>query len=331
MTRRDTAVLLSVLLLLLLLLAWPTGAVAWHDEGHVYAAVAAVEATPQKAVELEDGTRLEATPAFFREGAATVANLSLDPDVWRNRGTPQLDKGQDAEHFIDLEMLSDHPLPPTRPRYIELCHELGLDPHEVGFLPYAVAEHTGRLTLAFAEHRADPDNEVTRLKCLVYAGLLAHYAADLHQPLHTSVHYDGRVQLNMGTWGKSPRTGIHVRVDALPVTFAYSTIFADRTFQPTPRQDVFAYTLEELAASHALVERVYALEAGLPPAGEPILDPEVVAFTVDRVRASADFLATLYLTAWHDSATVRLPDWLDRPAFDGGFDRDHPIPQPPQP
>ena len=354
--RLRTARRLLLIALPLVVACWTQVAGAWHDEGHVYAATAAVEALPSEAG--EEGA--EPVPAFFRESAATIAHLSLDPDVWRNRGTPQLDKGQDAEHFFDLELLGDDPiaaLPPTRPEFIALCHERGLDPHEVGYLPYAVAEWTGRLTLAFAEHRANPDSEAVRMKCLVYAGILAHYAADLHQPLHTTVHYDGRVEQNEdGTWGESPRTGIHMKVDALPTFTSYDQNFevlfllADKI---APRAELMPYILDQLRQSHAEVDTIYGRDGELPDlfafddtdfdaTPPPILtdnpdqafDGIVLQFTTFRMHASATFTASLYLTAWQDSASVRLPDWLDRDAFGRpenapeGFDRTRPIPQP---
>jgi hypothetical protein len=78
-------------------------------------------------------------------------------------------------------------------------------------LPYAIAEWTERLSIAFAEHRKYPANPYIQNKCLVYAGFLAHYAQDLCMPLHTTIHHDGRANPD----GSTPKTGIHPRVDSL--------------------------------------------------------------------------------------------------------------------
>ena len=83
--------------------------------------------------------------------------------------------------------------------------------NRLGLLPYAIAETTYMLSLALAEHHRWPDNQAIQSKCLVYAGLLSHYAEDACMPLHATVHWDGRVLPN----GQSPRTGIHSRVDGL--------------------------------------------------------------------------------------------------------------------
>ena len=85
---------------------------AWHDEGHYYSAMAAVEALPDD------------VPAFFRDGAAVVAHGSIDPDVAKHRAAPQLRETEEPEHYLDLELLQGRPLPQTRNEYRALCAEM---------------------------------------------------------------------------------------------------------------------------------------------------------------------------------------------------------------
>ena len=286
---------------------------AWHDEGHYYTAVAAVKAMPQD------------VPAFFREGAATVGHGSLDPDVFKHRQLPQLDHSEFPEHFLDIEMLDGQDLPPLRYDFLKLCHDLDLDPSKVGTLPYAITEWTQKLTMAFAEYRADPDNPHIYAKCLVYAGILSHYAADLHMPLHTSIHWDGRAK--EGT--PYVRTGIHLKVDALPTKIPYNELFAEPLPTPLASPDIFTFTMDEFAKSHALVDRVYELEDAFPEKRDMELRDETVRdFTTERTRAAAAFTADLFLSAWRNSADIEIPDWLDRSIFDDDF---NPTEVPPQP
>lgn len=303
---------------------------AWHDEGHHYAAVAAVEAL---AVEGD-----EALPAFLREGMATIAHCALDPDVHGERSIAIARDAEAPNHYLDLEMLRGRPLPPTRHGFIRLCEELDIEPDKAGYLPWAIEEWTQKLAAALAEHRRWPDNPHIRAKALVYAGHLAHYAADLHMPLHTSVHFDGRATLQAdGTWSPSPRTGIHARVDALPTKLPFNAIFSEPLTLPEDRPELgklAAYIEAELRASHALVDQTYALEPALPPVEAPTIDdPALRAFTIDRMRASATMVATLIDYAWrlsgllHDKGSIP-PFWLDRGTFDGGLDRDAVPPQP---
>ena len=268
---------------------------AWLTPGHRMVARAAVEALPAD------------FPAFFRAAAATVGHLAIDPDLQKNPGTPELKAREEPEHYLDLERLAGRPLPASRAEYFQLLVELGRSPAEMGFLPYAVIEGSERLALCFAEHRRWPDNAAVREKCLVYAGLLAHYAADLEQPLHTTIHHDGWALPD----GRSPLTGFHFRIDSLFERVAFDRAAAVADLAPRPYADLRQAVLDALAASHARLDAAYRLEPALATdAG--FADPAVVAFTCERFRESASFLARLLLTAWEGSAQLELPAWLER-------------------
>lgn len=285
----------SAALVLLGSLFAPVPARAWLTEGHRQVAVAAVEALPAD------------FPAFFRAGAATVGHLAVDPDFQKNPGTPELRAREEPEHYIDLERLEGRPLPATRAEYFRLMVELGRQPAEMGFLPYAVLEGTERLALCFAEHRRWPDNSHVREKCLVYAGLLAHYGADLEQPLHTTIHHDGWALPG----GGSPLVGFHYRIDRLFERAAFDAGAAVADLDPRPFPDLRAGVLGELSDSHSRIDAAYRLEGALAT-DVGLADPEVIAFTCERYRRSTEFLARLFATAWQISARLELPAWLQR-------------------
>jgi len=270
---------------------------AWWPAGHGILSKAAVLALPTE------------VPAFFRAGGAMIAHCSWDPDVQKNRATPQLDDAEGPEHYLDSELLKGRPLPATRYQFVQLCAEMKLDPKAVGLVPYAIAEGTDRLAIAFAEHRKWPDNPFIRQKCLVYAGFLSHYAGDLCQPLHTTIDHDGRARPD----GSSPRTGIHAKVDSLIEKMAFGPEELAKDQQVAPLPQLMPGIVKELEASHALVDRTYALESQLPPAeGAWTPEPEMRAFATERARAATRFIAALYLTAWRHSAQIQLPRWLVR-------------------
>lgn len=300
-------------LVLMIALTIASPAHAWHDEGHVYASLAAVESLP------------EDVPAFFREGAATVAHGSLDPDVFKHNAAPQLRPIEEPDHYFDLEYLQGRAVPPTRAEFLTLCAEMELDPHKVGTLPYAIAEWAQRLTLAFAEYRRWPDNPHVRMKCLIYAGILSHYTADAAMPLHTTWHWDGRVD----EAGKTSHTGIHLKVDALPTKLPYNTIYAEPLPAPEASADVFAEAIEQIQSSNTKVDRVYELEASIPDLGDmTIEEPTVRDFTVEQMQDASAYTATVIYSAWVNSADIELPFWLDRPVFDETLDRTRVPPQP---
>lgn len=298
MNRTATGPGTALPLLLLLLVATAPAAHGWFTVGHAKVTRAAVGALPPE------------VPEFFRAAAWGIGEGAVDPDVMKNRGTPQLRAVEEPEHYLDWEVLRGAHLPPDRWAYYALLHDRRLTSEQAGTLPYAVHESLQRLTLAFAEYRRWPEDPWVRQKTVVYAGHLAHYAGDLEQPLHTTVHHDGRALPDMS----SPRTGIHQLVDGLFEKAPCDETALTRGLGADELADPWAAIKAEMTASHALVERVYELEPLLRAAGESGQYPApLVELTGERFRATAGFLADLFYTAWRRSATVELPSWLDRP------------------
>lgn len=268
-------------------------AAAWDSPSHRRIAVSALASLPEE------------VPAFLRQGEGLVASASVEPDAMRLPATAALRVAESPEHFIDLELLDGRSLPPQRYQFLALCHELKRDPAKVGLVPYAIVERAQRLATALAEHRRRPDDVHIQTRVLYHAGILAHYAADMCMPLHTTVHYDGRVDEK----GRSPRSGIHLKVDALPAKLGDDAWAPVAGVEPMPQ--LWEGVLAELAASHALVDRVYALEAQVPAFDQPLADEQVRALAQDRSQAAVRFLARLILTSWRASGELVLPNWLD--------------------
>ena len=275
-----------------------TAAQAWHDPGHQRTTRLALAALP------------ESMPSFLADGADTVAHLAFEPDVFRAlMDDTDLDRTESPQHYFDLEHFEGVDIPTGRFDMLRWCDRNNLRPDQVGLAPYAIVEWTQRLTSALAEHRAWPDNPHIRTKCLVYAGLLAHYAQDICQPLHTTVHYDGRLD----EAGRSPRSGIHQKVDALIGKLPDDLDLAIDPNAAQPLDDLFAGVIAEIRSSHALVDRLYELQDQLPDPDAPLqADSPVGRFAAERARAAATFTARLYATAWRDSASIEMPPWHDR-------------------
>jgi hypothetical protein len=278
---------------------------AWHGKGHERAARFALAAASDANLPPQ-----LALPKFISAGADQVAHCSQDPDIFtRPIAPPQLHNGESPEHYFDIEPLGAEKPPELRYDFLELCAAKGLKPSKVGLLPYAVTEWTQRLTVALAEHRKWPEDENIRRKCLVYAGILSHYAADLCQPLHTTVHYDGRLKAD----GNSPRSGIHGKLDALLGKANLDEKAVLKDLKPAPFDKLFPSVMEQVGKSNAMVDGVYELEKLLPDidaaAGD---DARLTDFAKERMRACAEFTASLYLTAWRDSRAIKLPDWHKR-------------------
>lgn len=271
---------------------------AWHGVEHARTVDVALRILP------------EDVPAFFRQGSRYIAHTAIDPDLVKIESLKQLNDTEFPEHFIDLEYLQGEPLPPTRQEFRKLCAQLQVDPEKVGYLPYAVVEWTQRLAVAFAEYRRWPDDPVIQYKAMVYAGILSHYAADATQPLHTTIHYDGRRNDD----GTSPRTGIHHKVDGLLRKLRYIPGHSeDHLIVTTYNEDLFASIVAQITIAHGRVERLYELEQEIPEwEAKRIESEQVRELARECFDHAATFTASIFYTAWIMSENIEIPGWLVR-------------------
>lgn len=269
---------------------------AWHADGH--------RITTFDAITLLS----EELPKFLQDGRDQMAWDSIDPDLMRNYGLPQLRDREAPNHYLNIELLEDGQLLETRSEFLRFLgsQEPSLDPSQVGTLPYSVVEATQSLTLAFAQLRRQLADEHLQAKVMISAAYVAHYATDLCQPLHTTIHHDGRALQDLS----SPYTGIHQKVDALIGRLEPQHEIKGEQVMPQVLKPIFPAVVAELDRSHAEVDRVYELEGDLAPLeadGEP--SARLRAWTRERYRASVLFTSSLILTAWRESADLQIPEW----------------------
>lgn len=282
----------SGLILFSLLFTTPTW--AWWGGGHDILTRAAVKVLPEE------------MPAFFREGGKMIAHCAYDADLSKERGTPNARQAEYSEHYIDVELFGEHPIPEGREAHLKLCGELGLTPRAVGTVPYAVAEWTERLAFAFAEYRKWPDNPMIQYKCFLYAGFLSHYAQDMCQPLHLTIHFNGIVQED----GTRLHAGIHEKVDAAIEVLKLDPIDLAKEQRIEAVDALMPAIIKQVHVGHSFVEGVYAIAEDWQNLKTPT--PALVDFTKARSREAVNWTASLYLTAWKLSEGIRLPGWLDR-------------------
>jgi hypothetical protein len=258
----------------------------WWVKGHESITAAAATRLP------------DAMPAFFRNGGTALAHAAGDPDRWKNRDCAALRRSVEADHYLDLEDLAGGELPRTN-RFdgIEMIRKLGKDPVKVGMLPYAVLENYERLACAFADHRKEPENEIIRWKCLIYGGVLAHYTTDASMPLHTTIHFDGRVNAD----GTKTQKGIHARLDAFPEKFKLTSEEIARGVEPKPVEDVWAHFAAFLKESATHIDAAYEFDK----AGAFDTPTEASrAFVLGRCRAGAQLTAEVWWAAWVKSGKL---------------------------
>ena len=231
----------NILILFSILLTTP--AWAWWGGGHDIMTQASVKVLPEE------------VPEFFRTAGKMIAHCAYDPDLSKDRSLPHARQAEYGEHYIDVELLKEHPMPEGRDAHIKLCAELGLAPRTIGTLPYAVAEWTERLVLAFAEHRKWPDNPMIQYKCFLYAGFLAHYAQDMCQPLHLTIHFDGIRQED----GTRLHAGIHEKVDSAIERLKLDPTELAKAQKVEDVGDLMPAIIKQVKAGFSLVDSVYEL------------------------------------------------------------------------
>jgi hypothetical protein len=292
------------LVVLVGMLGWVPATLAWSSKGHRLITSAAL-----------DAVNLEGL-AWSKSEQVTIANASVQPDLMRPRGLPQLRAVEAPRHYLNLELLEGKALPEERWQYINLLNRIARagdgksllrpdgDVTQIGTLPYALVESTQRLAAIFAQLRVRPRDRELRIMAAHQAGFVAHYAQDLCQPLHTTVHHDGRARRD----GSSPHTGIHRQVDSLLQSVPLEALdIGDRQ----PLKPLFPAVVRAFRESHSQVDRVYDLADELADLQENDgLDSELLKLAQERYLQSVSFTADLIHTAWLLSSSVDLPDWV---------------------
>jgi hypothetical protein len=260
---------------------------AWWSGGHRAMTLAAVKMLPPS------------LPGFFRDAGDELAEMALEPDVWKSQLTPRLRAAEQPEHYVDLEYFEGQPLP--RSRYDALRYyivEKHIDPSRGGTLPYALEEGCERLQLAFQAVRREPKSEEAWHRAVCYAGWLAHYCQDACMPLHTTVNYDGKP----GPGGGQVQRGIHARLDGYPEKNGFTPDLLAENQSAEQVADVWTRINAALRGSFEKVGECYALDA----AGGFSTRPEQARdFVLQRARLSAKLTADLWLTAWEKSDPSR--------------------------
>jgi hypothetical protein len=275
---------------LLVSLGFASWTLAWWVKGHGTITEAAASRLP------------EGVPQFFRSAGKQLAHLSGDPDRWKNKGARHLNAAEAPNHYVDLEDFGDNELPADRYKAGALLMNLKQRPERTGMLPYAIMEDFDRLSVAFYDYRADADNEAIRMKCIVYAGNLAHFTGDAAMPLHTTRNYDGKP----GPGGDLVQKGIHPKIDGFPEKFGLTAEEIGRGLEPTKIDDMWGYVMKQIRESHKHIDRCYELDVA-GAFDKPTAESR--AFILERCRTAAQFTLDVWYTAWLRSADMQGPHY----------------------
>lgn len=272
--------ILSSLLLGALWLAHGRTLYAWGPGAHRLVNNWAVETLPP-----EMRTYFEANRQFLMDH-------STDPDDWMNK-----DRYERIRHYIYLDKYGAFP-------YLQLPHSFKLAVqqygsgriHRDGLLPWTIGEFSLRLTNAF---KARDWNGVREA-----AAALGHYVADAHDPLHTTLNYDGQLT---GQSGLADRFDTKL-IDRYSNFFIYAPETAVKIDDPT--EFAFQMTLE----SHTWVDRIILADRlsieGLVGYNDDYFDRfynRVGATAMRELDAAAVDTGSYWFTAWVNAGRPALP------------------------
>mgnify|MGYP002622525019 CR=1 FL=1 len=283
--------------------AMPTGAAEaegshatvppWGYQGHEMATRAALSILPAD------------VPAFFHDAGDQLVYLSPEPDRWRIRAFPELDRAGDYDHYVDLENLPEGALDARdRFAYLARLHDAGVSAREGGLLLFRIVELHQRVVSLWERWHAEEDprrRAFIEARIIDDAGVLGHYVTDASQPHHTTIHFDGWAKEASNPEGFSTERGFHAQFETRFVN-AHVTVedltrglpAAPRSLQGPARPAVLEHILE----AHARLETLYRLERDVGFAATGEAHPEAKAFAVERLGAGSEMLAALWWSAY---------------------------------
>ncbi|MDP1662038.1 MAG: hypothetical protein Q8L55_08995 [Phycisphaerales bacterium] len=326
---------------------------AWDASGHRTVAWLALDALPADA------------PPFLKEQATrdAVTWNAAEPDRWRGEKNPFLMNGTYMDHYFDVEDLEEYgmtlqTLPMLRYRfvreitlarakwpngksgtskpYVERRDPTGQQEFP-GFAVYAICEQQARLTNQFKTWRmlkklSDPDRDaqikMAEANILSTMGVLAHFAGDTAQPLHTTKHHHGWAAGTPNPEGFTTDYGFHALIDGglirkFDIDYAAcKAAQVEKPAGPPPEQAMNAkdaasswgYTISYLQRIHERVVPLYELEKS-----GKLFGPEGKAFIIMSLNDGGAALGAYYASAWAASEPTdkEVDDFIRYDGFKG--------------
>ena len=111
-------------------------------------------------------------------GAAPDYNKDIDPNEFHR-------------HFIDTDYYDEYPFTKIQKKYEDLVSLYGEEKiRKYGIAPWAINETCERIIDLLKKNQLE--------KAIYNMGVVGHYIADLHMPLHTVINYNGQFSENDG-------------------------------------------------------------------------------------------------------------------------------------
>lgn len=282
--KRFTRIRIAVGLTLLAALAAPHAALAWGVVGHRYANRLAVADLP---AELQP---------LYAANRDWIVQHSVDPDNWRNG-----DRSEAPNHFIDMDTWGADVAEHFPQDYWLACGLYGkAEVDKNGLVPWRIEQYYGKLVRAFKAKDARAIIETSTW--------LGHYAADVHVPFHAVANYDGQL---------TGQKGIHARFESVMVEKQIT--FEDLKTRPThrivsPVKAAFEWAHDSLRVTKNILEadkEAAAQDSAYGDSYYTLFGSKTRSIAVQRLEASGQDLASLWVSAWQEAGKPDLPQPAD--------------------
>jgi S1/P1 nuclease len=268
------------------LLLFSTWGWSWGRRGHEIVNERAIENLP------------EPLRAYFRSRAEYLVGHASDPDLLSEN-----DPAEKPHHYTDADAYDRYPFPRLEMQFVRERRVPTAAEERNGDVIWQIETYTLRLSRDLQIKRwGDADHD---------AVFVAHYAADLTQPLHTVSNYDGQL---------TRQAGIHARFE----TELVAAISADLKLSPKPPVDVpdlrariFAEYLASYRRSADILDadrRAVAGRTYLDPGYFPAFLKGAEPIAEERLSAAISLVSSLWYTAWDRAGRPPLPQEARPPA-----------------
>ncbi len=331
--------ILTIALTVTLFFAINHSALAWGERGHDVVTRVAV----QHMRDLSGGDVNLMRPFLLRDHL--LSHLSNAPDtVWRaDYMSDQAKQANSPTHYISLEKVNLGKLadgiqdwskvPLSFDAYKALCNDYGMAPDDVGTAPWRVLQ----LYKLMVEELTGLDNKPEELKvhhinqALNYAGLMAHFVADLANPHLTTENHDGQLSGNTGRYYyfesavvselsfKLPRK-VRLKASKRHLWLKSYKLKQRKEILGDPQKIVWAL----IADSHANLERLMKLDNRYSLIEKGSLNNRSFSaqrkttskaakhyerFVIERLAIAVDVLARLWQQAWQDAGSPNMSNF----------------------
>lgn len=270
---------LRTFLLIAILVSGATPALAWGDLAHQMVNAAAIEDLP------------EPIRSYFRARKIYLLEHASEPDLVAHE-----DPAEGPRHYAEIEAYDRYPFRQFERRFVAEHWRPATSGLSHGDSVWQIERYTLRLARDFRRRRWDAADHDA-----VFA---AHYAADLTQPLHTVINFDGQL---------TNQRGIHARFE----TELVRDLAGRWTLRPQPAEvvpDLRARIFRELVASYSERQVIFSADREAA-AGGGYLDPQFPArferlagpLALRQLDAAAALVSSFWYTAWVRAGRPVLP------------------------